>query len=344
MTTRKRDVWLGAFVVAAVTGLFAVVLILGQRQSLFHRKVHLRTTFADTSGLVSGSAVRLAGVDVGVVERISFDPDPRFRKVHVQLGVNSAYTSAIRADSVAHLTSKGLLGDMVIDIDLGSADARPLHDGDELPSQEADSLTSVVRALQGGIEDVRKLTQSATQRLDAVVDDTAVRDVHRIVRSVADLTDDVAHGDNIAHALTHEPELAAHLRGLAGSGRRAADGVASVADKADRILGSDEAQHLPADMRRVLLDADRALNSKGLLTRLFSDEASGRMVDDLMIFSDNLKLASDTLVRGDGTLGALLRDPTVYGDLKLILGNARRSRILRWLIRFAIRHDGLRAQ
>jgi phospholipid/cholesterol/gamma-HCH transport system substrate-binding protein len=43
---------------------------------------------------------------------------------------------------------------------------------------------------------------------------------------------------------------------------------------------------------------------------------------------------------GKGTLGALLVDPSVYEDLKLVLGNVERNKALRALVRYSIRRDG----
>jgi phospholipid/cholesterol/gamma-HCH transport system substrate-binding protein len=51
---------------------------------------------------------------------------------------------------------------------------------------------------------------------------------------------------------------------------------------------------------------------------------------------------SAELDEGKGTVGALLKDPTLYQDLKLLVGNVQRSRLLRALIRYTIAHDGLR--
>jgi phospholipid/cholesterol/gamma-HCH transport system substrate-binding protein len=42
---------------------------------------------------------------------------------------------------------------------------------------------------------------------------------------------------------------------------------------------------------------------------------------------------------GKGTLGALLVDPSVYEDLKILLGNVGRNRALRALVRYSIEQD-----
>ena len=50
------------------------------------------------------------------------------------------------------------------------------------------------------------------------------------------------------------------------------------------------------------------------------------------------RLAKET-EEGKGTIGGLLKDPTVYQDLKRTLDNVERNTLLRALIRFAIKHD-----
>jgi phospholipid/cholesterol/gamma-HCH transport system substrate-binding protein len=42
---------------------------------------------------------------------------------------------------------------------------------------------------------------------------------------------------------------------------------------------------------------------------------------------------------GKGTLGALLTDPSVYEDLKVLLGNVERNKSLRALVRYSIEQD-----
>jgi phospholipid/cholesterol/gamma-HCH transport system substrate-binding protein len=50
----------------------------------------------------------------------------------------------------------------------------------------------------------------------------------------------------------------------------------------------------------------------------------------------NLRAVTDRLKQGEGTVGALLEDPTVYENLVQFLEGARRSFLLRTLIRSTI--------
>jgi phospholipid/cholesterol/gamma-HCH transport system substrate-binding protein len=50
----------------------------------------------------------------------------------------------------------------------------------------------------------------------------------------------------------------------------------------------------------------------------------------------NLRAVTERLKSGEGTVGALLEDPTVYENLVQFLEGARRSYLLRTLIRSTI--------
>ena len=41
--------------------------------------------------------------------------------------------------------------------------------------------------------------------------------------------------------------------------------------------------------------------------------------------------------RGEGSLGGIINDPTVYEDLKVILGGAKRSKTIKTLVRYTIK-------
>jgi phospholipid/cholesterol/gamma-HCH transport system substrate-binding protein len=49
--------------------------------------------------------------------------------------------------------------------------------------------------------------------------------------------------------------------------------------------------------------------------------------------SKNMKEISSTIEQGEGSVGGLINDPTVYYDLMTLLGNANRNKILRTVIR-----------
>jgi phospholipid/cholesterol/gamma-HCH transport system substrate-binding protein len=88
----------------------------------------------------------------------------------------------------------------------------------------------------------------------------------------------------------------------------------------------------------------------GQLTRDGGDGAPGSVggslgeaTADFRAAMANLRAVTERLKAGEGTVGALLEDPTVYENLVQFLEGARRSFLLRSLIRSTI-ESGSRTQ
>ncbi len=74
-------------------------------------------------------------------------------------------------------------------------------------------------------------------------------------------------------------------------------------------------------------------NQEGFLnTLIYDEEFSGNMKD----FSENLSEISGMIKEGEGSLGALITDPSVHDSLKVLLGEAERSRFIRSAVRFML--------
>jgi hypothetical protein len=55
--------------------------------------------------------------------------------------------------------------------------------------------------------------------------------------------------------------------------------------------------------------------------------------------SDDARAIVHDVRQGKGTLGALLMDPSVYDDLRSLVGNVERNEVLRALVRYSIKAD-----
>jgi len=92
----------------------------------------LNARFTSSSGLKVGSDVEVAGVVVGKVKNISFDPE-EFESV-VQLSLPNEIP--IQEDATASVRSTGLIGGKFIKISAGGADEL-LRPGDEIVETES---------------------------------------------------------------------------------------------------------------------------------------------------------------------------------------------------------------
>jgi phospholipid/cholesterol/gamma-HCH transport system substrate-binding protein len=178
--------------------------------------------------------------------------------------------------------------------------------------QGGDMLARLDRAA-GSIERVAKAAESERGLLHALIygspDDTLGR-MGRTLDTLEATLRDIRESRGLFYALVHDPTGPELLTRLSRTGERLEETV------------------------RALQEA------KGLLPTLLFDPARVALLDDLQSATAGLRgLTADlqaiatTLRQGEGTLGALLEDPTVHEDLAALLRGANRSLILRSLIR-----------
>ncbi|MFA6033723.1 MAG: hypothetical protein WC889_12555, partial [Myxococcota bacterium] len=81
----------------------------------------------------------------------------------------------------------------------------------------------------------------------------------------------------------------------------------------------------------------------GLIHELIWGTQGKIVMDDLQAATRDIKATMAdvkdvvaTIKKGDGTIGALINDPTIYEDIKTILGNLKRNEILKALVRYTI--------
>src|SRR5882762_10225572 len=134
---------------------------------LFTRKIILKAYFDNAGGLRQGAAVRLNGVDIGNVTKIRVVPykDKQLTPVEVGMKVSAKYGFNLRRDSVASLSTAGVLGETYIDIDSSQAIGPVAESGDTLPTQVHPDFNQVVRSSQSTLQNMDALLKRADRIL-----------------------------------------------------------------------------------------------------------------------------------------------------------------------------------
>jgi len=105
----------GAVVIAAAAGFLAYSLTVGGQGGGHGYRVQAK--FGQVGALAPGAVVSVAGVKVGTVSSISLDPKTYLAVVKLDLDVKTP----LPADSVAKITSDGLLGGQHVTIEPGGS-------------------------------------------------------------------------------------------------------------------------------------------------------------------------------------------------------------------------------
>jgi phospholipid/cholesterol/gamma-HCH transport system substrate-binding protein len=360
------QVRIGAFILSGLLVFFAIIYLLGAQARYFERKYDLVAEFTEVGGLIDGATVRLAGVQIGRVTAVVLPEQPG-GKVRVTLTIARRYAERIRRDSEAHIATQGLLGDKIVEISLGSTAAPALQPGETVASREPFEMQQMFKAGVETMQTVKELAASlkgTAARVDRIAKEveTGKGLVHALVydepESLNRLNAILARTQQIlARAEQSDSAVGVLLSPESGKSARALlaamDALGRGAEKADgrdtlltALLYDPQYKGLVDDLQSIAHNfrdvSERVAQGQGLLgqlTRDGSDGTAGALGDataDFRVAMAKLRQVTDRLRAGEGTMGGLLEDPTVYENLVQFLEGARRSFLLRTLIRSTI--------
>ena len=76
----------------------------------------------------------------------------------------------------------------------------------------------------------------------------------------------------------------------------------------------------------------------------FYSSAAGNMAQELEATLKILRSVSEKVKNGEGTIGALFTDASLYEDLKGLIGGANRSNVLKFFVRQAVKSVSAKAK
>jgi len=355
----SREFKVGAFTIAGLLIVGLVVFMIGEERKLFESKLRYNASFQDVQGLRRGSPVRMGGVDIGSVTEVAYGDIAEDKRIHVKMDIVRGEARRIRQDSMAVIEGKGLLGDKMITITVGSQKLPQIPVGGEVPSKDGDDITQLMAKLGTITGQVEKVVGNLEKTTSSLADDKLQGDLKGSVESINGILKSVDGGDGYVGKLIKSPEesqrLSRVMQNLENATAQLNKTTASVnailarveqgPGLAHEVLYGDESSKAvaqfggAADELRLTLKGVREGNGIAR-SIIYGDEGSQQMVANLNQMSGDLKQIVADMKSGKGTLGALLVDPSVYEDLKVVLGNVERNKALRALVRYSIRRDG----
>jgi phospholipid/cholesterol/gamma-HCH transport system substrate-binding protein len=356
--SNKRDFAVGAFVLFGLVATSVVVLTIGNERRVFDAKVEYETSFPDVQGLKEGAPVRLSGIDIGNVKRIFHGNKANDDRLYVRIEVVRSEAVRIREDSIVSIANKGLLGDKMLEITPGTAGKPSIPPGGTIqaePPADYSSLLADAKEIPGQA----KLALGNLEKVTATLAEESTRkDMQQALRSVTVILNNVAQGQGYASRLLNDPAEAEKISRAVDDLSRTAKKLNTALDSVNAIL--ERVKTGPGTAHAVLYESEGAKamsqigDAAGEVAVALKQVREGNGLAKNMLYggpgqeklSENLTAASGDLraimrdVRaGKGTLGGLLVDPSIYEDMKSVLGNVQRNDVLRALVRYSIKQD-----
>lgn len=353
----KREIKVGIFVVLGLIVAGAIVFMIGDERRVFDKHFRLHAAFDDVAGLKPGAPVRMGGVDVGTVEQVKFSTDMRDKRLHVYFTIVRVAYDRIHEDSTVTISNKGLLGDKMLEVIQGTEGLPHIPDNGEIKGVPPQEFGHFVQKA----DEIADLTKKTLQNVEAVTksfaDPKVSEDLKSTLGSVRTLLNDAATHDGFIHRLTTDPKMAEHLDHVfveAAKAGHSFDGVASdlrVLMKqakdgpgfAHTLLYSKDGEVIAKSMAKASEELAHTMEAirtgKGAIHELVYGDEGGKLAKDIEGITADVRAIVADVRAGKGTLGALLTDPSLYEDMKSILGNVERNQVLRAIVRYTIKQD-----
>ncbi len=275
----------GLFILITLILTAGAILLMGQKTKMFTPTSKIRINMQNVTGLKEGAPVWLAGVDVGVVQKISFENPRDNNEVLVIAEVDSEAHKKIGSDSLITIKTRGLMGEKYVDI-------MPSATYHEKPANQFSG--KVVHT----IDDVAQKAGVTFEKLNSIVDN-----VQSGKGTLGMLATDTKLYINAVELSNELNILAGNInRGEGTLGKLARSGepydkLMQILSRADKTL--QDIQSSDGTLNRLIYD-------RSLYTKLVSlAEKSNQAADDVREL--NRKLTSK-----DNTLGMLLNDKELY--------------------------------
>ena len=143
---------LGLFVVLAVLVGWVIIETLGGAD-FFSHGYHVNAQFESAQDLKPGDRVKMAGVEIGRVERISLTDS----KVNVTMKLKS--DAVVKTDSKAIIKFTGLMGQNFVAVAFGSAAAPKATEGTVLDTGEQPDLSAIMAKLDNAAAGIQNITK-----------------------------------------------------------------------------------------------------------------------------------------------------------------------------------------
>jgi phospholipid/cholesterol/gamma-HCH transport system substrate-binding protein len=206
---RFADQIVGVFVLAAIAGLAAILILIGANQRWFAKNYMFWSKFSSANGLSVGLPIKLRGFEIGQVKSISLSSD---NTVNIKFYIYDTYYEKITANSVLEISSNplGLGGGLLFH--MGKAGGDPLPEFAYIPSLDTEEGRALVRQ---GLVDLPRAEDVINSLLTKA--DESLFSLNQLIVSVNDAVSGTSEGplgDILAEMAVTTEELNLLLRDL----------------------------------------------------------------------------------------------------------------------------------
>ena len=349
MPHRNQLTWgelrVGIFVLAGLT-LLIVAIFYVTGFGVLTAKYRLVTYLPEVKGLTTGAPVRVDGIDVGNVEKLSINtpkdqqPVSLERNIQMIVRIDSKYRDDIRTDSKVNLETEGLLGNRFVNISRGfKGDA--LQDNQEIAGHGENGINQLLA--QGA--DLAQHLNGLSDQIEGLITDVRAGkgSLGKFVTNDDAYNKIVNVGDRMDAIMANIQAGQGFFGKLYTSNELYAKSMSSVT-RFDNILGAVEQQKGTAGKLIYSSDLhnqfsqfigkgntmfDNIQAGKGTFGKLYTDDS---LFSTYKQAGANFSAATSKFNDNNSSVGKMFNDPALYdnltgatADLRLLLNDFRQN-------------------
>jgi phospholipid/cholesterol/gamma-HCH transport system substrate-binding protein len=322
----SKEMKVGIFFIIGMVILGVLTFYAGGFEDWLKNRYTLYAYFDKVDGLDEEDIVTLVGVEVGKVKGMEITDS----RVKVTLVLDGA--AVIRQDSVARLESESLLGGKYVGISAGSPDLRRLEDGDVMKTEEAADLTRIVQDVADVAQDLRSMVNNFNENQEMLASEiegilgenrenirSSFAALARIVNeNEEDIREVITYlrdaGPRLTQAMENVDEITAKIR----------SGEGTIGKLVQDETLYDDMKELSASLREASTTMTRILgdNEEDIRTAIASLRDVAPTLERTM---NRIDAIAQKIENGEGTLGKLVQDETLYKEATRMAKEARHA-------------------
>jgi phospholipid/cholesterol/gamma-HCH transport system substrate-binding protein len=286
---------LGIFVVLAVFAAWAIIETLGS-VDMFGRGYHVSALFNSAQDLKAGDRVKMAGVEIGRVEKISLTEN----KVKVTMTLRA--NAVVKTDSTATIKFTGLMGQNFVGVSFGSPDGAKMEEGGILATTEQADLSAIMEKLDNAAAGIQNITKVFSgDKIDNILGPLTdffkqnSAPIAATIANVKNITSEIAAGQGTIGKLIYNDALYSSALGTVSNLQDTASSAKDVLSTAKLMMNNVSA-------------------GQGTIGKLLTDETLYNATTASMT---NLNQILQKVNQGQGTVGKLVNDQDFYKNAKL---------------------------
>jgi len=322
----SKEMKVGLFFIIGMVILGALTFYAGGFEDWIKNRYTLYAFFDRVDGLDKEDIVTLAGVEVGKVKELTVSGD----RVKVTLLLDR--DTGISKDSVARIESESLLGGKYVGIKMGPPGLPPLDDGDVIGTEEAADLTKMIQSLADVGRDIRTMVgnfnenqNKITAQIEGVLGEnrenirTSFEALARIVTE-----NEEGIGDIVNSLREAAPQILVAIDSVNEIAKKIESGEGTIGKLVQDETLYNDMRELSTELKEASTTLTRILgdNEEDIREIVVSLREAAPKLEQTMTRIDNI---AQKIEAGEGTLGKLVQDETLYKETTRMVKEARHA-------------------